>query len=57
MIVDGFPDREIKVNGKSFLYFGGTNYLGLATHPEFQNNLISSIKNGEQAMVVRAMPI
>ena len=44
MIIDGFPDREITVEGKPFLYFGGTNYLGLATHPDFQNNLINSIK-------------
>jgi 8-amino-7-oxononanoate synthase len=44
MIIDGFPDREIIVNGKPFLYFGGTSYLGLATHPVFQNNLISGIK-------------
>ena len=44
MIIDGFPDREITVNGKSFLYFGGTSYLGLATYPNFQNNLIAGIK-------------
>lgn len=44
MIVNGFPDREISVNGKSFLYFGGTNYLGLATHQEFQNHIITGIK-------------
>ncbi|WP_445737991.1 aminotransferase class I/II-fold pyridoxal phosphate-dependent enzyme [Mariniflexile sp.] len=44
MIIDGFPDREITVNGKPFLYFGGTSYLGLATNPNFQNNLISGIK-------------
>ena len=44
MIIDGFPDREIIVNGKSFLYFGGTSYLGLATNPNFQNNLVSGLK-------------
>ena len=44
MIIDGFPDREIIVNGKPFLYFGGTSYLGLATNPDFQNNLVSGIK-------------
>lgn len=44
MIVEGFPDREITINGKPFLYFGGTSYLGLATNPEFQSHLISGIK-------------
>jgi 7-keto-8-aminopelargonate synthetase-like enzyme len=44
MMIDGFPDREIIVNGKPFLYFGGTSYLGLATNLDFQNNLISGIK-------------
>lgn len=44
MIVNGFPDREITVNGKSFLYFGGTSYLGLATHSEFQKQVINGIK-------------
>lgn len=44
MMIDGFPDREIKVNHKPFLYFGGTSYLGLSTNLDFQNNLISGIK-------------
>ncbi|WP_372757093.1 aminotransferase class I/II-fold pyridoxal phosphate-dependent enzyme [Mariniflexile sp.] len=44
MIIESFPDREITVEGKSFLYFGGTAYLGLSTHAEFQNNLITGIK-------------
>jgi 8-amino-7-oxononanoate synthase len=44
MIIDGFPDREITVNGKQFLYFGGTSYLGLATNSGFQNNLIIGLK-------------
>lgn len=44
MEVNGFPDREIQVGSKSFLYFGGTSYLGLSTHPEFQNNLVKGIK-------------
>lgn len=44
MIIDGFPDREIIVNGKPFLYFGGTSYLGLATNSDFQDNLVSGIK-------------
>lgn len=32
------------VQGKPFLYFGGTAYLGLSTHPDFQKNIISGIK-------------
>jgi 8-amino-7-oxononanoate synthase len=44
MIVDEFPDRKVQINGVDFLYFGGTNYLGMTTNPEFQNVLFESIK-------------
>jgi len=44
MTVDGFPDRIISVNGVEYLYFGGTNYLGITTNPDFQNILFESIK-------------
>jgi 8-amino-7-oxononanoate synthase len=44
MTVDGFPDRIIRVNGVEYLYFGGTNYLGITTNPDFQNILFESIK-------------
>lgn len=44
MIIESFPDREITIKGKPYLYFGGTSYLGMSTHPVFQNNLINSIK-------------
>jgi 7-keto-8-aminopelargonate synthetase-like enzyme len=44
MTVDGFPDRIIRVNGIEYLYFGGTNYLGITTNPDFQNILFESIK-------------
>jgi 8-amino-7-oxononanoate synthase len=44
MIVNGFPDRIIKVDGVEYLYFGGTNYLGITTNPDFQNILFESIK-------------
>ena len=44
MTVDQFPDRTISVDGKIYLYFGGTSYLGMATNPEFQNLLFDSIK-------------
>ncbi|SFZ90316.1 7-keto-8-aminopelargonate synthetase [Flaviramulus basaltis] len=43
MIVEHFPDRTIKVEGKTYLYFGGTAYLGLPTHKLFQKKLIQSI--------------
>ncbi len=44
MIVNEFPDRLITVDGVEYLYFGGTNYLGMTTNPEFQNILFESIK-------------
>ena len=44
MTVNEFPDRRILVDGVEYLYFGGTNYLGMTTNPEFQNILFESIK-------------
>ena len=44
MIVDEFPDRTIIVDGVEYLYFGGTNYLGVSTNPEFQKIAFESIK-------------
>lgn len=44
MTVEQFPDRTIVVKGKEYLYFGGTSYLGMATHPDYQNLLFKSIK-------------
>ncbi|MBA6151862.1 aminotransferase class I/II-fold pyridoxal phosphate-dependent enzyme [Gelidibacter maritimus] len=44
MTVDQFPDRTICVDGETYLYFGGTSYLGMATNAEFQNLLFESIK-------------
>jgi 7-keto-8-aminopelargonate synthetase-like enzyme len=41
--IDSFPGREITVNGKPFLYFGGTAYLGLQTHKDFQQLFINNI--------------
>jgi 7-keto-8-aminopelargonate synthetase-like enzyme len=43
MKVDQFPDRIIQIKNENFLYFGGTAYLGLPTHLEFQNTLIKNI--------------
>ena len=44
MIVNEFPDRIITVDGVEYLYFGGTNYLGMTTNPDFQKILFESIK-------------
>ncbi|MFV8377763.1 aminotransferase class I/II-fold pyridoxal phosphate-dependent enzyme [Flavobacterium sp. LB3R33] len=43
MKVNKFPDRTIEINNEKYLYFGGTAYLGLPTHPEFQKLLIKNI--------------
>lgn len=43
MIINSFPDKEIIVNNKPYLYFGGTAYLGLPSNPDFQNILKESI--------------
>ena len=43
MKVNQFPDRIIEIENKEYLYFGGTAYLGLPTHPQFQNLLIKNI--------------
>jgi len=43
MIIDNFPDRTIQVEGKEYLYFGGTSYLGMASQRDFQKLLIKNI--------------
>lgn len=42
--IDSFPDRVITSNNTSYLYFGGTAYLGLQTDTEFQQLYIENIK-------------
>ncbi len=42
--IDDYPGREINVQGKKYLYFGGTSYLGLQTDEKFQNVFIKNIK-------------
>jgi len=42
--IDTFPGRSISVNGKSYLYFGGTSYLGLQTDTSFQELFTQNIK-------------
>ncbi|MFE3870199.1 aminotransferase class I/II-fold pyridoxal phosphate-dependent enzyme [Flavobacterium sp. ZS1P70] len=43
MKVNQSPDRTIEIDNEEYLYFGGTAYLGLPTHPEFQKLLIKNI--------------
>ena len=43
MKVNQFPDRTIEIENEEYLYFGGTAYLGLPTHPEFQKLIIKNI--------------
>ncbi len=42
--VDFFPGRELLLDGKSFLYFGGTAYLGMQTDPDFQQLFSENIR-------------
>ena len=44
MVVNEFPDRKILVDSVEYLYFGGTNFLGIATNADFQNILFENIK-------------
>ena len=44
MIINEFPDRIIRVDGVEYLYFGGTNYLGMTINADFQNRIFESIK-------------
>jgi len=41
--IDGYPGRKLTIEGKNYLYFGGTSYLGLQKDTEFQNNFIKNI--------------
>jgi len=42
--VNKIPNRVFYKDGEEFLYFGGTNYLGVTTLPEFQNILWASFQ-------------
>ncbi|WP_396169123.1 aminotransferase class I/II-fold pyridoxal phosphate-dependent enzyme [Flavobacterium sp.] len=44
MTVNEFPDRLINVDGVEYLYFGGTNFLGISANTDFQTILFESIK-------------
>jgi len=42
--IESFPGREILIQGRRYLYFGGTAYLGLQTDATFQDLFIENIK-------------
>jgi 8-amino-7-oxononanoate synthase len=44
MQVSEIPNRVFYKDGEEFLYFGGTNYLGITTLPEFQTLLLISFQ-------------
>lgn len=44
MEINRFPGRIFETGGQQYLYFGGTAYLGLATHPRFQENVIKALR-------------
>jgi len=44
MQVNEIPNRVFYNNDEEFLYFGGTNYLGVTTLPEFQAKLMKSFQ-------------
>lgn len=44
MQVNEIPNRVFYKDGEEFLYFGGTNYLGVTTLPEFQNMLLTGFQ-------------
>ncbi|MGQ7944581.1 aminotransferase class I/II-fold pyridoxal phosphate-dependent enzyme [Flavobacterium sp. WC2509] len=44
MQVSEIPNRVFHKDGKEFLYFGGTNYLGITTLTEFQTILLKSFQ-------------
>lgn len=44
MQVNEIPNRVFYKDGEEFLYFGGTNYLGVTTLPEFQNLLLAGFQ-------------
>jgi len=43
MKINQFPDRIIEFEKKSYLYFGGTAYLGMPANPEFQQLIVKNI--------------
>jgi 7-keto-8-aminopelargonate synthetase-like enzyme len=44
MTTNSAPGRTIAIDGKDFLYFGGTAYLGLPLHKGFQQLLVANLR-------------
>lgn len=44
LLIDSFPGREVTVDGKNHLCFGGTSYLGLQDYTPFQDIFIKNIR-------------
>jgi 8-amino-7-oxononanoate synthase len=44
MTTTSAPGRILSLDGKNYLFFGGTAYLGLPTNPAFQEILIGNIR-------------
>lgn len=42
--IDSFPGREVILNNRKYLYFGGTSYLGLQSDKSFKRIYIQNIK-------------
>lgn len=42
--LDQFPGPRFTLKGKTYLYFGGTAYLGLQTDPEYQDRYMENIR-------------
>ncbi|MDN3665000.1 aminotransferase class I/II-fold pyridoxal phosphate-dependent enzyme [Algibacter miyuki] len=42
--LDSFPEHHISIHNKTYIYFGGTAYLGLQTDVDFQNIFIENIR-------------
>ena len=45
MHLDSSPNNKIQIDGKNYLYFGGTAYLGLPNNVEYQEIIIKNIRN------------
>jgi len=43
MRTHNLPDTKVTIDQKEYLYFSGTSYLGVASHPKFQQQLAKSI--------------
>ena len=45
IVLDGPVGAEVSMDGRRFLYFGGTNYLGMAGRPELRDGAISAVED------------